>query len=85
MQSSKTTIPKEPYVMDGQGKGLKTLKKKVLMGRYEVGDFLIQGSQGRIYDCKDLETGAHLVIKVSDDCGALAAELRSHTSKNLKN
>lgn len=61
--------------MDAKGKGLKVLKKKVLNGRYEVGDFLVKGSQGKIYNCKDLETGAHLAIKFSDDCQALAFEI----------
>ena len=45
------------------------------MGRYEVGDFLVQGYEGKIYNCKDLETGAHLAMKVSDDCRALAVEI----------
>ena len=65
MQDHKEYQKKEPIVIDAKFKGLKSLRGKTLAERFKLGRIIAEGSQGKIFECKDLETGANVVAKLS--------------------
>ena len=65
MQYHKESHKKEPIIIDAKFRGLKSLRGKTLAERFKLGKIIAEGSQGQIFECKDLETGAELVAKLS--------------------
>lgn len=64
-------------MIDTKGRGLRALKGQTLSGRFYVGKPIDGGAYGKIFDCKDLKTGASLVIKFSEDYKLLAKEIQN--------
>ena len=65
MQDHEEYQKKEPIVIDAKFRGLNSLRGKTLAERFKLGRIIAEGSQGKIFECKDLETGANVVAKLS--------------------